>query len=157
MARVKTQEYANIAAIVAENVIVNQGNDVVYAEAEKSMFVWIQASTATANGTTILQETRTVGAGRWHKLITVTDVFSGTANSAAIANGNSVSTDITVTGALAGSFNMVRVINADTLNTAGLIVLSKEVVSNDTVRVELFNPTGANVAAQTINVEVAQL
>lgn len=155
--RTKTQEYANIAAIVAEADIINEGNDMVYAEAEKGLFIWVQASTATADGVNVLQETRTVGAGRWHRQITVSAVLTGNANSTAIANGNSVTTDITVTGVLAASFNIVKVTNAATLNTAGLDIVSKEVVSNDTVRVVVYNSTGTNIAAQNIVVAVAQI
>jgi hypothetical protein len=156
MSRIERQIYANNAAIIAETVLVNEESDMVRSKAEKATFNWDAASTATHDGIYILQETRTTGAGRWHRELTATAILNGNLNSAAIPNGNTVRVDIAVVGALTSVFNDVKVMNEAALNTAGIDVIGRTVIANDVVRVTLFNPTGNDIAAQNVVVKLVQ-
>lgn len=154
--RTKLQKYNDIASVIAEVDVATQDNDMVYAEAERKLYIADTASTAIADGLYILQETRTVGAGRLHAIVAASGFFSGNANSNAIPNGNSAVADIAIAGVLAGSFNLVKVTNQAALNLLGLDVIGAAVNADGNVRVVLYNNTGNNIAAQSVAVQIVQ-
>ena len=101
---------------------------------------------------TVLASTAT--AGRW-MASKVASVYTGTGATDILENGLSSIVDITVTGAVASSANLTAITNADTF-AANVLVVSKEVVAADTVRVVIQNQSGAQVASFPVNVSVLE-
>ena len=149
--RHEKQQYATPAALTAE-VIVPTANDSVYVESLKRTFDWIEGSTATADDLYVIDQTSETANGRWIAS-SVANVYTGTGNTDALENGQMSVVDITVTGASASKANLIALTNANTF-PANTLVVSKEVVAADTVRVVVENQSGAAVAAFAINATV---
>jgi hypothetical protein len=151
--RHEKQQYATPAALTAE-VIVPTANDSVYVESLKRTFDWIEGSTATADDLYVIDQTSETANGRW-VASSVANVYTGTGNTDALENGQMSVVDITVTGASASKANLIALTNAGTF-PANTLVISKEVVAADTVRVVVENQSGAAVAAFAINATVLE-
>jgi len=151
--RHEKQQYATPAALTAE-VIVPTANDSVYVESLKRTFDWIEGSTATADDLYVIDQTSETANGRWIAS-SVANVYTGTGNTDALENGQMSVVDITVTGASASKANLIALTNANTF-PANTLVVSKEVVAADTVRVVVENQSGAAVAAFAINATVLE-
>ncbi len=151
--RHEKQQYAAVATLVAE-VLVPTANDSIYVEALKRTFDWIEGSTATHDGVYVIDQTSETANGRWIAT-SVANVYTGTANTDALANGQMSVIDITVTGASASKANLIAATNADTFPT-NVFITSKEVVAANTVRVTVENQSGASVAAFAVNVSVLE-
>ena len=151
--RHEKQQYADAATLVAD-VLVPTANDTIYVEALKRTFDWIEGSTATHDGVYVIDQTSETANGRWIAT-SVANVYTGTANTDALVNGQMSVVDITVTGASASKANLIAATNADTFPT-NVFVTSKEVVAANTVRITVENQSGAPVAAFAVNVSVLE-
>jgi len=151
--RHEKQQYADVATLVAE-VLVPTANDTIYVEDLKRTFDWIEGSSATHDGVYVIDQTSETANGRWIASA-VAQVYTGTATTDAMENGQVSVTDVTVTGADASKANLIALTNADTF-PANVFVTSKEVVAADTVRITVENQSGTDVAAFAVNVSVLE-
>lgn len=152
--RQEIQQYADVATLVAET-LVPTNNDYVGIEDTNRLYHWKQGSTKPHDGKYVIDQTATTALGRW-ELITTSNILYGTGTSDALENGQQSVVDITVTGVLATDAAQIAVTSANTF-PANVLVVSKEVVAVDTVRVVIDNQTGDAIAAQTIDVTVLVL
>lgn len=151
--RHEKQEYATVAALVAET-IVPQSNDSVYVEALKRTFDWIQGSTATHDGSYVIDQTSSTASGRWQASV-ASSVHTGTGTTDNMDNGQSSIISVTVTGANPSKANSVAITNASTFPT-NVYVSSAVVTANDTVKVVVENQSGATVTGFSVAVTVLE-
>lgn len=151
--RHEEQEYATVAALIAETALPTN-NDMVFIEATRRQYRWIQGSAATSDGVYVIDQTAATGLGRW-MATTVVNTYTGTGISDAMANGQSSTFTVAVAGAQLAKANAIAVTNANTL-AANVFVTSLTVTANNTVRVVLENQSGAAVTAQTVNLTVIE-
>ncbi len=151
--RQEKQQYANSASLIAETVVPT-ANDTIYVEDLNREFDWIEGSTATHDGVYVIDQTSETANGRWIAS-KFASVYTGTATSDVIENGQSVIVDITVTDANPASANMISITNADTFPT-NVFVISKMVVGMNTVRVVLENQSGTTQTAIPVEVTVLE-
>lgn len=156
MARVGTQNYADITAIIG-TVDSNDNNDLVLAKAERRLYMWVAGSTETHDGKMILEQANDV-TGRFHAVLGAKSVLTGSGTAAAIPNGNQIVTTVTVTGVIVADFTNVKVTNNDALTTAGIEVVNAYVSADDTVKVVLLNTIATDIPyGQTVDVSVLSI
>lgn len=152
--RQEKQEYADVAALVAET-LVPTNNDTVYVEALRRTFDWIEGSTATHDGTYVIDQTNTTALGRW-QASSAANIFTGTANTDELDNGQVSAFNVTVTGVSPASAHAIAITNADTF-PVNVFVTSKDIIAANTVRITIVNESGIdNVAPFAVNVTVLE-
>lgn len=151
--RHEEQSYATVAALVAETVA-PKDNDNVYVVAIKRKFNWIPGSTSTHDGKFVIDQTSQTANGRW-VAASASNVYTGTANSDALENGQESAVVVAVTGAAVGAAQLPTVTNGNTL-PADVFVSACFISGANTVTVKVTNQSGAAVSAMAINVSVLE-
>lgn len=153
--RHEVQEYATVAALQAET-ISPTNNDEVHIEALNRRFNWLQGASTTEDGAYIIDQVAQTTAGRWvATAVEAAKVYTGSASTGAIGNGQSAIFDVTMTGSgtlLATSGAAVGVTNGGTF-PLNVLVRSIVLTSDNTARVEIANESGVDVAAFTVDLK----
>ena len=151
--RHEKQQYATPAALTAET-IAPTNNDSTYVESLRRTFDWIEGSSLVADDLYVINQTSEAANGRW-VTASAANVYTGTATTDDMSNGQISVIDVTVTNADPAKANVVAVTNADTFED-NVFVTSKEVVAVDTVRVTIENQSGLDVTGFAVNLTVLE-
>ena len=153
--RHEVQEYPTVAALQAET-IAPTNNDEVHIEALNRRFNWLQGASTAEDGAYVIDQVTQTTAGRWvATAVEAAKVYTGSASTGAIGNGQSAIFDVTLTGSgtlLATSGAAVGVTNGGTFPLNAL-VRSIVLTSDNTARVEIANESGVDVAAFTVDLK----
>ena len=152
--RHEEQQYLTVNDLVNENTLTNTKNDVVYCQDINRAFRWVEGSSATHDGSYVIEQTSESANGRW-LAISIANVYTGTGATSQLQNGQMEEIDVNVAGAKIDKANLIAITNGDDL-PSGFFVNSKEVVAADTVRVVVENQTGDVVAALTLEISVLE-
>ena len=155
--RHEVQQYANPAALVAE---VNQptNNDEVHIESLNRRFNWLEGSSTAADDVYVIDQTSETANGRWAATaVAGAKVFTGSATTGAIPNGNTAVFDVTLDdGAasvlLADSGAALGITNGGTFPT-NVFLDSIVLTADNTVQVTVVNESGVDVPAFTVDVK----
>ena len=155
--RHEVQQYANPAALVAE---VNQptNNDEVHIESLNRRFNWLEGSSTAADDVYVIDQTSETANGRWAATaVAGAKVFTGSARTGAIPNGNTAVFDVTLDdGAssvlLADSGAALGITNGGTFPT-NVFLDSIVLTADNTVQVTVVNESGVDVPAFTVDVK----
>ena len=155
--RHEAQQYANPAALVAE---VNQptNNDEVHIESLNRRFNWLEGSSTAADDVYVIDQTSETANGRWAATAVVgAKVFTGSATTGAIPNGNTAVFNVTLAdGAasvlLADSGAALGITNGGTFPT-NVFLDSIVLTADNTVQVTVVNESGVDVPAFTVDVK----
>ena len=155
--RHEVQQYANPAALVAE---VNQptNNDEVHIESLNRRFNWLEGSSTAADDVYVIDQTSETANGRWAATaVTGAKVFTGSATTGAIPNGNTAVFNVTLDdGAasvlLADSGAALGITNGGTFPT-NVFLDSIVLTADNTVQVTVVNESGVDVPAFTVDVK----
>ena len=153
--RHEVQEYPNVAALQAET-IAPTNNDEVHIEALNRRFNWLQGASTAEDGAYVIDQVTQTTAGRWvATAVEAAKVYTGSASTGAIGNGQSAIFNVTLTGSgtlLATSGAAVGVTNGGTF-PLNVLVRSIVLTSDNTASVEIANESGADVAAFTVTLK----
>lgn len=155
--RHEVQQYANPAALVAE---VNQptNNDEVHIESLNRRFNWLEGSSTAADDVYVIDQTSETANGRWAATaVAGAKVFTGSARTGAIPNGNTAVFDVTLDdGAasvlLADSGAALGITNGGTFPT-NVFLDSIVLTADNTVQVTVVNESGVAVPVFTVDVK----
>ena len=155
--RHEVQQYANPAALVAE---VNQptNNDEVHIESLNRRFNWLEGPSTAADDVYVIDQTSETANGRWAATaVAGAKVFTGSARTGAIPNGNTAVFDVTLDdGAasvlLADSGAALGITNGGTFPT-NVFLDSIVLTADNTVQVTVVNESGVAVPAFTVDVK----
>lgn len=155
--RHEVQQYANPAALVAE---LNQptNNDEVHIESLNRRFNWLEGSSTAADDVYVIDQTSETANGRWAATaVAGAKVFTGSARTGAIPNGNTAVFDVTLDdGAssvlLADSGAALGITNGGTFPT-NVFLDSIVLTADNTVQVTVVNESGVEVPAFTVDVK----
>ena len=155
--RHEVQQYANPAALVAE---VNKptNNDEVHIESLNRRFNWLEGSSTVADDVYVIDQTSETANGRWAATaVAGAKVFTGSASTGAIPNGNTAVFDVTLNdGAasvlLADSGAALGITNGGSFPT-NVFLDSIVLTTNNTVQVTVVNESGVDVPAFTVDVK----
>ena len=155
--RHEVQQYANPAALVAE---VNKptNNDEVHIESLNRRFNWLEGSSTVADDVYVIDQTSETANGRWAATaVTGAKVFTGSATTGAIPNGNTAVFNVTLDdGAasvlLADSGAALGITNGGTFPT-NVFLDSIVLTADNTVQVTVVNESGVDVPAFTVDVK----
>ena len=155
--RHEAQQYANPAALVAE---VNQptNNDEVHIESLNRRFNWLEGSSTAADDVYVIDQTSETANGRWAATaVAGAKVFTGSATTGAIPNGNTAVFDVTLDdGAasvlLADSGAALGITSGGTFPT-NVFLDSIVLTADNTVQVTVVNESGVDVPAFTVDVK----
>ena len=155
--RHEVQQYANPAALVAE---VNQptNNDEVHIESLNRRFNWLEGSSTAADDVYVIDQTSETANGRWAATaVAGAKVFTGSATTGAIPNGNTAVFDVTLDdGAasvlLADSGAALGITNGGTFPT-NVFLDSIVLTADNTVQVTVVNESGVAVPVFTVDVK----
>ena len=155
--RHEVQQYANPAALVAE---VNQptNNDEVHIESLNRRFNWLEGSSTAADDVYVIDQTSETANGRWAATaVAGAKVFTGSARTGAIPNGNTAVFNVTlddgaVSVLLADSGAALGITNGGTFPT-NVFLDSIVLTADNTVQVTVVNESGVDVPAFTVDVK----
>ena len=155
--RHEVQQYANPAALVAE---VNKptNNDEVHIESLNRRFNWLEGSSTVADDVYVIDQTSETANGRWAATaVAGAKVFTGSATTGAIPNGNTAVFNVTladgaVSVLLADSGAALGITNGGTFPT-NVFLDSIVLTANNTVQVTVVNESGVDVPAFTVDVK----
>lgn len=160
--RHKPQEYATVAALVAET-LVPEGNDLVIIEETGRMYNWVAGSSATADSISIITQTSESANGRWIAITASTTKLTGTITFPALDNSQSAVVTTTVSGLPVGTAIVVTITNGNTAYTGstaipdGISIFQGVVTAANTVAMQIVNETGNATAGFTANIVVSKL
>ena len=155
--RHEVQQYANPAALVAE---VNKptNNDEVHIESLNRRFNWLEGSSTVADDVYVIDQTSETANGRWAATaVAGAKVFTGSATTGAIPNGNTAVFNVTladgaVSVLLADSGAALGITNGGTFPT-NVFLDSIVLTTDNTVQVTVVNESGVDVPAFTVDVK----
>ena len=155
--RHEVQQYANPAALVAE---VNKptNNDEVHIESLNRRFNWLEGSSTVADDVYVIDQTSETANGRWAATaVAGAKVFTGSATTGAIPNGNTAVFNVTladgaVSVLLADSGAALGITNGGTFPT-NVFLDSIVLTADNTVQVTVVNESGVDVPAFTVDVK----
>lgn len=160
--RHKPQEYATVAALIAET-LVPESNDLVIVEATGRIYNWVVGSSATADSESVITQTSESANGRWIAVTASINKSTGTITFPALANSQSAVATSTVSGLPIGTAIVVTITNGNTAYTGstaipdGVSIFQGVVVAANTVAMQIVNETGGSIAGFTANISVAKL
>ena len=152
--RHEKQQYATPAALSSET-IAPTANDSVFVESLRRTFDWIEGSSTASDNVYVIDQVSQTANGRW-QAATIETIYTATAVTTIIDNGQMQVLDITVSGVFAGSACFVAITNADTFPD-NVFIVSKEVIADDTVRIVVENQTGHAIPVMGVNVAVLEI
>ena len=155
LVRHEVQQYTNPAALTAE-VNPPTKNDEVHIESLNRRFNWLEGATTTADNIYVIEQTSEASNGRWAATaVEGAKVFTGSASTGAIPNGNTAVFTVSLTGSgtlLANSSAALGITNASTFPTN--VFLDSIVLKADGVaQVTVVNESGNDVTAFTVDVK----
>lgn len=160
--RHKPQEYATVAALVAET-IVPEGNDLVVIEETGRMYNWKAGASDTADGENVITQTSESANGRWIAITASAKKLTGTVTFPALANSQSAVATATVAGLPIGTAIVVTITNGNNAYTGstvipdGISIFQGVVTAANTVALQIVNQTGGAMASFTVNITVSKL
>ncbi|GHA66161.1 hypothetical protein GCM10009007_03270 [Formosimonas limnophila] len=153
--RHESQQYPNPAALTAET-IVPTANDEVHIESLNRRFNWLEGSSTSADNLYVIEQTSESANGRWAATaVEGAKVFTGSASTGAIPNGNTAVFTVSLTGSgtlLADSGAALGITNGGAFPT-NVFLDSLVLTADNTVQVTVVNESGVDVPAFTVEVK----
>ena len=155
LVRHEVQQVANAAALAALT-IVPTNNDEVHVEDLNRRFNWLEGSSSVADNQYIIEQTSESANGRWAATaVEGAKVFTGSASTGAIPNGNTAVMTVTMSGSgtlAADSGAALGITNAGSFPT-NVFLDSIVLTGTNTVQLTIVNESGNDVSSFNVDVK----